>query len=68
LLRERLKAARAEYPEERNPGGRALRGKARWRTTPHRRPGGADEALAVVMRVLIVEMGMQGKLKIFPIG
>jgi hypothetical protein len=68
LLRERLRAARAEYPEKRNLEGRALRSKARWRTTPHRRPGGADEALAVVMRVLIVEMGMRGKLKIFPIG
>jgi hypothetical protein len=61
LLRESLKAARAEYPEERNLGGRALRSKARWRTTPHRRPGGADEALAVVIAISIVEPGTKGK-------
>jgi hypothetical protein len=56
LLRESLKAAGAEYPEERNLGGRALRSKARWRTTPYRRPGGADEALAVVMMFSVVEV------------
>jgi hypothetical protein len=49
LLRESLKAARAEYPEERNLGGRAVRSKARWSTTPTRRPGGADAALVNVI-------------------
>jgi hypothetical protein len=65
LLKERLKATGAEYPEKRNLGGRALRSKARWSATPSRQPGGADEAIAVFMWVLIVEMGMRSKQEIF---
>jgi hypothetical protein len=63
LLKKSLQASGAECPEKRNLWGRALRSKARWRATPYRRPGGADEAFAVVIRICIVEVGIECKKK-----
>jgi hypothetical protein len=59
--RGNLKAEAAKYPEKRNPWGQALRSKARWRAAPYRRPGGADEAFAVVMEIWIEQIPQKRK-------